>query len=168
MWNYDLLQSLTSDQQAEIYEERAKQLEDGVRSMMNNEDAESLEILELIDEVQRLGLGYRFEGEIRRALDRIIASMKDESSNKSLHATALCFRLLRQHGYQVSQDVFSGFKNHNGTFKTSLRKDVKGLLSLYEASYFAFEGESLLDEAKEFTIMHLKDPQLNISKSLAQ
>ncbi|XVE92870.1 hypothetical protein REPUB_Repub01dG0140700 [Reevesia pubescens] len=166
MWNYDLLQSLTSDQQVEVYKDRAKQLEVRVRSMINSEDTEPLEILELIDDVQRLGLGYRFESEIRRALDRI-ASMKDEA-NKSLHATALCFRLLRQHGYEVSQDVFSSFKDQNGSFKASLSEDVKGMLSLYEASYFAFEGENLLDEAEEFTRMQLKDPKANISKSLAE
>ena len=42
------------------------------------------------------------------------------------------------------------------------------MLSLYEASYFAFEGENLLDEAEEFTRMHLKDPKVNISESLAE
>ena len=89
--------------QVVIYEDRAKQLEDMVRIMMNNE-AESLEILELIDDVQRLGLGHRFECEIRRALERI-ASLKYETK-KSLHATALCFRLLRQHGYEVSQGTY--------------------------------------------------------------
>ncbi|XVE49794.1 hypothetical protein DITRI_Ditri01bG0110300 [Diplodiscus trichospermus] len=166
MWNYDLLQSLTSDHQVKVYEDKASELEDRVRSMMNNEDAESLEILELIDDVQRLGLGYRFQGEIRRALDKI-ATLKDET-NKSLHATALCFRLLRQHGYEVSQDVFSSFKDQNGSFKASLSEDVEGMLSLYEASYFGFEGENLLDEAKEFARMHLKNPKVNISKSLAE
>ncbi|XP_022725044.1 isoprene synthase, chloroplastic-like [Durio zibethinus] len=165
MWNYDFLQSLTSDEEVEVCEDRAKQLEDKVKSMMCKE-AESLEILELIDDVQRLGLGYRFKGEIRRALDRI-ASLKDET-NKSLHATALCFRLLRQHGYQVSQDVFSGFKDQNGSFKANLSEDVKGMLSLYEASYFSIEGENILDEAKEFTTMYLKDPKVNIHKSLAE
>ena len=41
--------------------------------MINNENGEMLPILELIDDVQRLGLGYRFENEIKRALHRILS-----------------------------------------------------------------------------------------------
>ncbi|KAK8613384.1 hypothetical protein V6N13_101146 [Hibiscus sabdariffa] len=167
MWNYDLLQSLSSEQQVEpVYEDREKQLEERVRSTMNDEKR-SAEILELIDDVQRLGLGYRFKGEIRGALKRI-AALKDESK-KSLHATALSFRLLRQHGFQISQDAFSSFLDQNGSFKESLVEDVKGMLSLYEASYYGFEGENLMDQAMVFTRMHLnKVPRANMNKSLAE
>lgn len=49
-----------------------------------------------------------------------------------------------------------------------LGKDVKGMLSLYEASYFAFEGESLLDEAKAFTSIHLNNLKGDQSKSLRE
>ncbi|XP_057509158.1 LOW QUALITY PROTEIN: tricyclene synthase EBOS, chloroplastic-like, partial [Actinidia eriantha] len=52
--------------------------------------------------------------------------------------------------------VFDSFKDNNGNFMESLSKDTKGLLSLYESSYHAFEGENLLDEAKLFTAIHLK------------
>lgn len=38
-----------------------------------------------------------------------------------------------------------------------LQQDVKGLIGLYEASFLAFEGESLLDEAKSFATKHLKN-----------
>ncbi|PIA33957.1 hypothetical protein AQUCO_03900078v1 [Aquilegia coerulea] len=34
--------------------------------------------------------------------------------------------------------------------------DVKGMLSLYEASYLGFEGKDFLDEVKAFTTKHLK------------
>ncbi|MCL7024628.1 hypothetical protein MKW94_024018, partial [Papaver nudicaule] len=35
--------------------------------------------------------------------------------------------------------------------------DVMGILSLYEASFFAFEGEDILDEAQQFTVRHLNE-----------
>ncbi|XP_059452036.1 probable terpene synthase 12 [Corylus avellana] len=169
-WSYDFVQSLNNHYADEKYKDRAKKLEEDVRSMIHNESADLLATLELIDDVQRLGLGYRFEREITRALDNFASSKgcNDERIEKSLHATALSFRLLRQQGYQVSQDAFNSFKEDSGNFKESLTKDVKGMLSLYEASYLAFEGESLLDEAMAFTRIHLKDLKGDVSRSMAE
>jgi isoprene synthase len=42
------------------------------------------------------------------------------------------------------------------------------MLSLYEASYVAYEGENILEEAMEFTRMHLKDLKGEVSKSMAE
>ncbi|XP_062153085.1 tricyclene synthase TPS4, chloroplastic-like isoform X2 [Alnus glutinosa] len=169
LWSYDFLQSLNSDYADQRYKDRAKKLEEDVRSMITNENADLLATLELIDDLQRLGLGYRFERDIIRALDNFASSkFCDERIQKSLHATALSFRLLRQQGYQVSQDVFNSFEDHSGNFKECLRKDVKGMLSLYEASYLAFEGENILEEARAFTRMHLKDLKGDVSKSMAE
>jgi len=90
--------------QDERYKDRAKKLEEDVRSMIDNENADLLETLELVDDLQRLGLEYRFQRDITRALDKFASSKCcNERIEKSLHATALSFRLLRQHGYQVSQ-----------------------------------------------------------------
>ncbi|KAK4577394.1 hypothetical protein RGQ29_027762 [Quercus rubra] len=169
IWSYDFVQSLKSDFVDEPYEDRLKKVEEDVRSMINNENADLVETLELIDDVQRLGLGHRFEKDIARALVKFASSKGcNERVEKSLHATALSFRLLRQHGYEVSQDVFNRFKDDSGNFKEFLGKDVKGMLSLYEASYLAFEGENLLDEALAFTRMHLKDLKRDVSKSIAE
>ncbi|KAF2309601.1 hypothetical protein GH714_004160 [Hevea brasiliensis] len=53
-------------------------------------------------------------------------------------------------------DVFKKFKDSNGEFKKSIIKDVRGILSLYEASFMSVHGEDILDEALEFTRSHLE------------
>ena len=63
-------------------------------------------------------------------------------------------------------DMFNCFKDQKGNFKKCLSKDIKGLLSLHEASYLGFEGENLLDEPMEFTTMHLKDLKGDVCKTL--
>lgn len=104
--------------QDEPYEDRLKKVEEDVRSMINNENADLVETLELIDDVQRLGLGHRFEKDIARALVKFASSKGcNERVEKSLHATALSFRLLRQHGYEVSQGILNIYLlGHHGFF----------------------------------------------------
>ncbi|CAN1220394.1 Probable terpene synthase 2 [Linum perenne] len=133
------------------WEEEAKKLTEQVKGMLNGADdckKTSLEMLEMIDAVQRLGLGYRFEPEIEVALLNIFdnGAVEDEE----LYTASLRFRLLRQQGYPVNPAVFEKFKDEKGTFKEEVGNDVKGLLSLYEASYYRVNGEPLLDEALEF------------------
>ncbi|XP_048328356.2 tricyclene synthase EBOS, chloroplastic [Ziziphus jujuba] len=159
-WSYDFVQSLNNEHLVEEYKEKVKELEEEVRRMINNENVALLNKLELVDEIQRFGLAHRFGDDIRRAVDKIY-NFNVRPDQECLHAAALRFRLLRQHGYHVSPDIFKSFKDENGNFKESFGKDVKGLLSLYEASHLAFEGEDLLDEAKEFTRMHLKNLDAN-------
>ncbi|RWR93519.1 Geraniol synthase, chloroplastic [Cinnamomum micranthum f. kanehirae] len=93
---------------------------------------------------------------------------------KDLHAVSTRFRLLRQHGYKVSTgicslislDVFRDFKDEKGCFKPSLSMDIKGMLSLYEASHLTFQGETVLDLARAFTSTHLMDMKENIDPIL--
>lgn len=54
-------------------------------------------------------------------------------------------------------EVFNVFKDERGNFNASLGDDVMGLLSLYETSFHLIEGESVLEEAREFTRKHLQE-----------
>ncbi|KAG5242029.1 terpene synthase [Salix suchowensis] len=177
-WSYDFLQSLQNDcavtfvsriYMKEIYKDKAMELEEEVRCMINSGDMEMLTILEMIDDIQRLGLGHRFEKDIKRRLDRISSSEQSSfEAEKSLHATALCFRLLRQHGYEVSQDIFDGFIDDQGNFMVYLHNDIEGMLSLYEASHLAYEGEEILDKAIKQTSIYLKNHLGNLDSINAE
>lgn len=108
--------------------------------------------MELIDSSQRLGIGYHFEEEIERVLERLV----DSDLGDDLYANALQFRLLRHNGFPAHSDVFNKFiDGKTGKFKDSLIKDKRGLLSLYEASYLATKHEDELLQAMEFTATHL-------------
>eukprot|EP00257_Ricinus_communis_P002243 XP_002513266.2 probable terpene synthase 11 [Ricinus communis] len=112
--------------------------------------------MKLIDSIQRLGVGYYFEEEINTLLDRFL----DLETTEDLLATALRFRLLRDNCFPAHSDVFGKFMNKDGKFKESLRKDVWGLLSLYEASYLGTKDEVELVEAMEFTKTCLEEQSI--------
>ncbi|CAK9187057.1 unnamed protein product [Ilex paraguariensis] len=112
--------------------------------MIGDEGVRPLTLLQLIDDVERLGLGYRFDKDITVALNRIIAM--DESNvgaEKNIHVTALKFRLLRQHDYDISQDIFQSYKDHYDDF-------------------------NVLEELKSFAMIQLEDIKGHIDKSLVE
>ncbi|KAK8583762.1 hypothetical protein V6N13_109159 [Hibiscus sabdariffa] len=156
IWQYDYIQSLKSSYQEESFNEQATRLIGEVR-MMLEKAMEPLEKLELIDTLQRLGLSYHFQNETKKILEGIRSNHGEFSWKKdNLYATALEFRLLRQHGYKVTQEAFSSFQDEMGNFSASLCEDCKGLLSLYEASYLSVEDEGVLDTARGFAAEQLR------------
>ncbi|CAL5431413.1 unnamed protein product [Camellia sinensis] len=100
IWDYDSLQSLNSKYVGDIYVKGAEKLKEEVKRMLA-EVVDPLGGLEMIDDLQRLGVFYHFEDEIKRVLDNI--RNDDKWNNEDLHSTALQFRLLRQHGYNIPQ-----------------------------------------------------------------
>ncbi|KAF5949295.1 hypothetical protein HYC85_011288 [Camellia sinensis] len=100
IWDYDSLQSLNSKYVGDIYVKGAEKLKEEVKRMLV-EVVDPLGGLEMIDDLQRLGVFYHFEDEIKRVLDNI--RNDDKWNNEDLHSTALQFRLLRQHGYNIPQ-----------------------------------------------------------------
>ena len=88
--------------QGEICSKQACELKENVRLLLNKEDLNSLHKLELVDTIQRLGVSYHFEDEIKRILEAIYNN-DEELNSQDLHATSLKFRLLRQHNFNVPQ-----------------------------------------------------------------
>ncbi|KAF3784252.1 Viridiflorene synthase [Nymphaea thermarum] len=109
--------------------------------------------LELIDSLERLGVVYHFESETRQSLDAISMSTR---GFQDLYSFSLRFRILRQYGYNISAECFSRFRDQSGWFSKNLREEVRELLSIYEASQLACEGETVLEEALAFSSEHLR------------
>ncbi|NP_001268213.1 (-)-germacrene D synthase [Vitis vinifera] len=147
--------------------QHVQQLKEEVRKMLMAADDDSAQKLLLIDAIQRLGVAYHFESEI----DEVLKHMFDGSvvsAEEDVYTASLRFRLLRQQGYHVSCDLFNNFKDNEGNFKESLSSDVRGMLSLYEATHFRVHGEDILDEALAFTTTHLQSATKHSSNPLAE
>ncbi|PWA72410.1 beta-myrcene synthase [Artemisia annua] len=159
LWSYDHIQSLSSKYTGEEYAARANILKNSVKRLLG-EVENSPSILELVNDLQRLGIYYHFEDEIRNALEMIYYKYyktPDKWGKMDLNLTALGFRLLRQHGYQVPQEIFQNFLDNAQNLKPHLLEEIAGMLNLYEASYHAFEDETILDNARAFTTKYLKE-----------
>ncbi|KAK2370293.1 putative terpene synthase [Trifolium repens] len=105
------------------------------------------------------------------SLDQVKRRSKEALLNSSdpirSLATSLQFRLLRHNGWSTCSDVFRKFLDKSGNFKESLTKDIKGMLSLHEASYLGTKDEEILKKAMEFSKAHLNDlrPYLSLEVS---
>jgi (+)-delta-cadinene synthase len=86
--------------QDEMYAKECRVLREEVWMIFNKIENE-IDQLEFVDVLQRLGVAYHFTNEIRNILDNIYNTQSSKLKN-NLYATTLKFRLLRQHGYNIS------------------------------------------------------------------
>lgn len=120
------------------------------------------EMLELLDNMETLGLAYLFEHEIKKVLDTFVSNHNLQNNLKgenNLYNTALLFSLLRKHGYHVTQGTHIPFTQSIcfvffflkyqifmfcNIFNTDMfadlvdintHSDVKAMLKLFEASH---------------------------------
>lgn len=119
--------------------------------------------MELIDNLQWLGIGYHFEDEINSWLEKL---SEWDCGKDDLRATTLRFRLLRQRLRPVSCDVFEKFMEDYKKRK-SLSTD-EGLLNLYETSYLGASGEDILSEAMKFTETRLASSGMEADDDLSR
>ncbi|XP_019265606.1 PREDICTED: germacrene C synthase-like isoform X2 [Nicotiana attenuata] len=160
------LTEISSQEKVEL-----ERLKEKVRQMLVETPDNSIQKLELIDTIQRLGVAYHFKNEIQTSINNIFdASQQSKNEDDNLYVVALRFRLLRQQRYYMSSDIFKKFTNKDGKFKETLTKDVQGLLSLYEAAHLRVHGQEILEQALSFTLTNLESmgPELSNSSHKAQ
>ncbi|KAJ4762473.1 Terpene synthase [Rhynchospora pubera] len=136
--------------------ERVCDLKKEVSKMIYKEESLK-DKLEFVDALQQLGVAYHFKEEINYVLTNIFKSKIQEINygNDDLYLVSLLFRLLRTNGFSVPEDMFRNFFDENGDCKPKISLNINGMLSLYEASYFAKEGEEMLEMARHYTTKHL-------------
>ncbi|KAJ0714569.1 putative R-linalool synthase [Helianthus annuus] len=169
LWSYDHVQSLTTKYSGKDYTARAENLKEVVKTMLQKRRVveNPLISLELVDDLQRLGIAYHFKEEIADVLENIYHNTRNNWSTTDLNLRSLGFRLLRQHGYPVSQDIFGNFKNKIENLNPCQYEDMVAILNLYEASYHSFEDESVLDEARDLTKKYLEENLDDVNGSIA-
>ncbi|KAD4179587.1 hypothetical protein E3N88_28178 [Mikania micrantha] len=105
LWSFDHIQSLSSNYTGEDHVTRANALKETVKMIIRRQMGNLSTTLEIIDDLQRLGIGYHFKDEIHDMLKMIYDHNKNDAKwdAMDLNLKALGFRILRQHGYQVPQ-----------------------------------------------------------------
>ncbi|TVU42228.1 hypothetical protein EJB05_08621, partial [Eragrostis curvula] len=120
--------------------------------------------LDLIDTLQRLGVGYHY----RKEIDDVLRAVYDEKHGGSddLYVTSLRFYLLRKHGYAVPSDVFLKFRDEHGNISSD---DVYSLMMLYDAAHLRTRGEDILDSIIALNKCRLKNVvQTSLDKGLLE
>ncbi|KAI7733443.1 hypothetical protein M8C21_002263 [Ambrosia artemisiifolia] len=163
-WSYDFIQSLPGNSMVEKYKTASNNFKERVRNIISKETSveNPSRTLELVDDFLRLGISYHFKDEISRVLKMIhncYFAVPERWNTMNLNLKALGFRLLRQHGYQIPQEIFYDIYDTLGIIKEAIEEDVVGMLNLYEASFYAVDGERILDETREFTTKCLREKQ---------
>uniref|UniRef100_A0A7N1A6D6 Uncharacterized protein n=1 Tax=Kalanchoe fedtschenkoi TaxID=63787 RepID=A0A7N1A6D6_KALFE len=81
-----------------MHAQTLKEVRDAV-GLLGKDPSQGLAVLEAI---QRLGIDHHFQDEIKFILTKQHLEWEETHQQAELHQVALCFRLLRQHGYTVS------------------------------------------------------------------
>ncbi|XP_059283880.1 (E,E)-geranyllinalool synthase [Lycium ferocissimum] len=127
---------------------------------------EELEMLCMVDNIQRMGVALHFEKEIQQILDQVYKNyqtnlqtneyVSPETSDlpERLFKDSLAFRLLRLQGYKINQGSFCWFLNQPHT-RAYMEKNQEQfayvMYNVYRATDLMFNGESEMEEARSFS-----------------
>ncbi|KAJ4846430.1 (-)-kolavenyl diphosphate synthase tps28, chloroplastic [Turnera subulata] len=122
----------------------------------------------VVDRLQRLGISRYFQAEIEECVNYIHRYWTKTgicwARNSVVHDlddTAMGFRLLRLHGYDVSPDVFKHFVRDGKfvCFAGQSTQAVTGMFNLFRATQLLFPGEEVLEDGKQFSSKFLREKQ---------
>ncbi|TQD99301.1 hypothetical protein C1H46_015090 [Malus baccata] len=122
----------------------------------------------VVDRLQRLGISRYFKPQLKECINYVSRYWTEKgicwarnSEVQDIDDTAMAFRLLRLHGHQVSPDVFKHFKKGNKfiCFPGQSTQAVTGMYNLFRASQVLFPGETILEEAKDFSTKFLREKE---------
>nr|QMW69080.1 terpene synthase 3 [Callicarpa americana] len=123
-----------------------------------------------VDRIQRLGISRYFQQEIEECIAYVHRYWTNKgicwarnSEVQDIDDTAMGFRLLRLHGYEVSADVFKHFEKDGEffCFTGQSTQAVTGMYNLYRASQLMFPGENILVDAAKFSAKFLQEKRAN-------
>ncbi|KAL7151406.1 hypothetical protein ABFS83_04G028800 [Erythranthe nasuta] len=123
-----------------------------------------------VDKLQRLGVSRYFREEIEECIEYVHRYWTDKgicwarnSEVQDIDDTAMGFRLLRLHGYNISAEVFKHFEKGGEffCFAGQSTQAVTGMYNLYRASQLMFPGEEILGSAANFAAKFLKQKRAN-------
>ncbi|XP_048570968.1 ent-copalyl diphosphate synthase 1, chloroplastic-like isoform X1 [Triticum urartu] len=119
----------------------------------------------VVDRLERLGISRYFKQEIKQCLDYVHRHWTEEgicwarnSAVVDVDDTAMAFRLLRLHRYNVSPSVFENFEKDGEffCFVGQSTQAVTGMYNLNRASQVRFPGEDVLQRAGRFSYEFLR------------
>ncbi|XP_037481001.1 syn-copalyl diphosphate synthase-like [Triticum dicoccoides] len=128
------------------------------------------EQLWVVDRLMRLGISRHFTSEIEQCMDYIYRRWTQKGLAHNAHCpttdiddTAMGFRLLRQHGYDVTPSVFKHFEK-DGKFvcfpMETNHSSVTPMHNTYRASHFMFPGDdNVLARAGNYCQSFLQERQ---------
>ncbi|XP_028550849.1 terpene synthase 10-like [Dendrobium catenatum] len=104
LWDDSQIQSLnTTSFTGDVHEKRREKLKEDVKRLIKEKSF--ADQLELFDSLQKLGVAYQFEEEIKYLLNLMKYSEEKlrMEFTEDVHVMALYFRLSREHGFEVSK-----------------------------------------------------------------
>uniref|UniRef100_J3LBR2 ent-copalyl diphosphate synthase n=2 Tax=Oryza brachyantha TaxID=4533 RepID=J3LBR2_ORYBR len=159
---YALMQ--TGDRKCLAYIDRIVKKFDG--GVPNVYPVDLFEHLWVVDRLERLGISRYFQREIEHIMDYVNRHWTEDgicwarnSNVKDVDDTAMAFRLLRLHGYNVSPSVFKNFEKDGEffCFVGQSTQAVTGMYNLNRASQISFPGEDILQRARSFSNEFLRE-----------
>ncbi|KAK4485476.1 hypothetical protein RD792_008118 [Penstemon davidsonii] len=157
IWNYEHLQSLTNQYDEEKCKREMEALKVEVSSILCAVENPLYYKLELIDEMNKFALSHYFEKDIFEVVNEISCTNSVSlNMNHDPYITALYFRILRQHGHNVSPDAFLCLMDDDEKFIKSAFSDTKTIIEIFEASHLISEDECVVfDKAKTLASKNL-------------